>query len=144
MNCTYFYKEKTFSKIYHWLIPLFLLRLLTETEKRPFIAEADRLKLQHNKDYPDYKYQPQRRKVTEPGEGKCRPGSTQQRDGLYKTEMVLKPPSDREAHSNYHPDRAGGITTKASFRSSSYYIFLYFDVSVVLVFRSVLWISNTS
>jgi len=40
------------------------LRLLTENDKRPFIEETETLRVIHKQRYPDYKYQPRRRKTT--------------------------------------------------------------------------------
>ena len=40
-----------------------LWRLLSDREKQPFIEESERLRIQHMKQYPDYKYKPRKKGV---------------------------------------------------------------------------------
>lgn len=94
---------------------LISLRLLSEIEKRPFIEEAERLRMQHKKDFPDYKYQPRRRKGTKPEQADSGAEEVQQQQqhqrGFYKSEPgVSRLPTAGETHHHYHQDRTSEIT----------------------------------
>lgn len=61
VSCQPLLTSFVYSKFYVEYADL-LRRSLSEGQKLPFIKEADRLRSQHKKEYPDYKYQPRRRK----------------------------------------------------------------------------------
>ncbi|XP_031836566.1 transcription factor Sox-9-B isoform X2 [Nomia melanderi] len=62
---------------YDWTLVPVAIKLLSESEKKPFIEEADRLRVIHKREHPDYKYQPRRRKQNGPAGRDSSPSRSQ-------------------------------------------------------------------
>ncbi|XP_019885288.1 transcription factor SOX-9 isoform X2 [Camponotus floridanus] len=67
-----------------------LWRLLSDNDKKPFIEEADRLRVIHKREHPDYKYQPRRRKQNGPSSGRDSSPSRNQSNVTFSVSRSLK------------------------------------------------------
>lgn len=51
---------------YDWnMMILFHLRSLPAEQRQPFVEEAERIREQHKRDHPEYRYQPKRKTRSE-------------------------------------------------------------------------------
>ncbi|XP_003702901.3 transcription factor Sox-9-B isoform X1 [Megachile rotundata] len=86
--------SKTLGKIW---------RLLSDSDKKPFIEEADRLRVIHKREHPDYKYQPRRRKQNGPAGRDTSPSRNQSSANFVSRSLKQEDASPRGAQGPNSP-----------------------------------------